>query len=213
MTTYLKTIAVAFAFACAAGVGVRAQAPAQPARVAAQSRPSPVLIPLKVLVVVSRYQGEKKISSLPYTLSVNADDGPYTDVTGAINSNPGGMVQLRMGAEVPVPAMAMPVVEGKPLPTAGPVQYRKIGTDIDSSARILGDGRFSVYLSIEDTSVYADGQTAPGLARLNDIPTFRTFRSSTKLVLKDGESTQFTAATDKVSGETTRIDVTLTVMK
>ena len=32
-------------------------------------------------------------------------------------------------------------------------------------------------------------------------------------MLKDGQSTQFSAATDKVSGEVVTIDVTLTVVK
>jgi hypothetical protein len=33
------------------------------------------------------------------------------------------------------------------------------------------------------------------------------------MVLKDGQSAQFTAATDKVSGEVTRVEVTLNVVK
>ena len=33
------------------------------------------------------------------------------------------------------------------------------------------------------------------------------------MVLKDGETGQFTTATDKVSGETVKVDVTLTVVK
>ncbi len=32
--------------------------------------------PLRVQTVISRYQGEKKVSSLPYTLMVSADDRP-----------------------------------------------------------------------------------------------------------------------------------------
>jgi hypothetical protein len=33
------------------------------------------------------------------------------------------------------------------------------------------------------------------------------------MILKDGQSAQFTSATDKVSGEVTRVDVTLFVVK
>jgi hypothetical protein len=33
------------------------------------------------------------------------------------------------------------------------------------------------------------------------------------MVLKNGEPGQFTTATDKVTGETVKVDVTLTVMK
>jgi hypothetical protein len=48
---------------------------------------------------------------------------------------------------------------------------------------------------------------------LNDVPTFRSFRSSNVVVLKDGQSTEFAAATDKISGEVVKVDVTLTVVK
>jgi hypothetical protein len=33
------------------------------------------------------------------------------------------------------------------------------------------------------------------------------------MVLRDGQSTQFTAATDKISGEVTRAEMSLTVVK
>src|SRR5688500_17907390 len=48
------------------------------------------LVPLDIQIVVSRYQGEKKVSSLPFSLAVNANDPAVS--------------QLRMGANVPVPA-------------------------------------------------------------------------------------------------------------
>ena len=46
-------------------------------------------VPLKVQLVVSRYSGEKKIGSVPYILSVVANDNDKTS--------------LRMGVDVPVP--------------------------------------------------------------------------------------------------------------
>ena len=46
-------------------------------------------IPLQVQVVISKYQGEKKIASAPYVLSVNANDN--------------SLARLRVGAEVPLP--------------------------------------------------------------------------------------------------------------
>src|SRR5207247_8187997 len=95
----------------------------------------------------------------------------------------------------------------------GPVTYQSIGTNIDCTARSTDDGRFRVDISIEDTSVYADGQTAQGTPKLHDIPSFRTFQSSNTVILKDGQSTQFTASADKISGEVTKIDVTQTGVK
>jgi hypothetical protein len=41
----------------------------------------------------------------------------------------------------------------------------------------------------------------------------RTFQVSNSVVLRDGQTRQFTAATDRVSGEIVRIDVTLRVVK
>ena len=111
MTRHLQTIALVFAFALASSVIVRSQE--KPAPAAPKLAAAPVT-PLKVSVVVSRFQGEKKLSSLPYTLSVNA----------------GSRATLRMGAKVPV-MMMMTANMPKDLPQGGPVQYQDVGTSID----------------------------------------------------------------------------------
>ena len=54
-------------------------------------RKTPAPIPLKVTVVLSRFQGEKRISSMPYILGVMASGW-----------GPGPKTTLRMGVEVPV---------------------------------------------------------------------------------------------------------------
>ena len=48
---------------------------------------------------------------------------------------------------------------------------------------------------------------------VGNIPVFRSYQSTNTLVLKDGQSREFTAATDRVSGEVIRIAVTLRVVK
>jgi hypothetical protein len=197
------------------------------ARVLAQDPPPPPsqppqpgakapLIPLQVRVVVSRYQGEKKVASLPYEVSVSANVG-------------GQAAQLRMGADVPVPNTTfLPGPPQPPTPTPTPTEkpappkppappftsfnYKAIGTNIDCSAFTTEDGRFRVHLSIEDSSVYTEVQDA-SLPIAGKVPVFRSFRSSNTLVLRDGQSRQFTAATDRISGEVVRVDVTLTVLK
>src|SRR5262245_45351867 len=70
---------------------VVAQAPSQPSRPGVQT---------KVDVVVSRYQGDKKTSSLPFTLWVNIP-GPKT-VGNSATPAPWGNASLRMGVDVPV---------------------------------------------------------------------------------------------------------------
>ena len=195
MTKLVQTLALVVAFAVASTTVGRAQE--KPAGAPAPSG----VTPLKIQVVIARYQGEKKISSLPYTLSIASSHVPTR-------------ANLRMGSKIPVMMMAAPSVDGKPLkdiPTGGPVQYQDVGTNIDCFATSLGDGGHKLEITVEDTSVYPDDQPIAGGARGN--PSFRSFRATDSMVLKDGATAQFTAATDKVSGEAVRVEVTLTVVK
>ena len=194
MTKHLQTIALVFAFALASSVIVRSQekpAPAAP-------KPAPAAVtPLKVQVVVSRFQGEKKLSSLPYTLSVNA----------------GSRATLRMGAKVPV-MMMMTANMPKDLPQGGPVQYQDVGTSIDCNvSAVQDDGRFRVEITIEDSSVYGEGPNPTDNKPPPGNPSFRSFKASDSMVLRDGQTAQFTTATDKVSGEIVKVDVTLNIVK
>jgi hypothetical protein len=172
----------------AGSAALRAQAPP-----AAQGNPDAAL---QVQVVVSRYQGDKKVSSLPYMLSVNPDNRKTS---------------LRMGAEVPiVSTMIGPPARGEK--AAAPVpsySYRSIGTNIDCTASTAPGNQYRLSLDVEDSSVYPDDQPRA----LRGIPMFRSFKLSNTLLLRDGQSTQLTSAADKVTGEILKVDVTLAVMK
>lgn len=145
------------------------------------------IIPLKVTVVLARYQGDKKTSSLPFTLSVNTNDRRN--------------MSLRMGAKIPISS-------------GGGYTYQDVGTNIDCMASTLDDGRYRLDLTIDDSSVYGDEPGPQGeMKRMGDRLAFRSFKSTNTLILKDGQSTQYTTATDKVSGEVTKIDVTLNAIK
>lgn len=161
-------------------------------------RPRKTPTPLRLQVVYSRFQGEKKISSIPYVLAVNADDRA---------------TQLRLGIEVPIQVGTM---------GGGPVQfnYRSVGTNLDCGAEALDEGRFKISCSFEQSSVYSaererntSGSALGGEVPLANTPLFRTFKSSTNLILRDGQTGQYTSATDPVSGEVLKIDVTLNVVK
>ena len=185
MTRHLQAIGVTLAFALASTVLAQTQ----------EKEKAPTAVtPLKVQVVIARYQGEKKISSMPYLLTMNV----------------GQRSNLRMGTQVPVSVTTIDskTTDGKPSPP-GAIQYRDVGTNIDCSAQALDDGRFQMGISVDDSSVYGDDQA--GAPKGN--PSFRSFRTVNSMVLKNGETFQFTAATDKVTGETVRIEVTLTVLK
>jgi hypothetical protein len=105
-------------------------------------------------------------------------------------------------------AVATPVVDGKQI-AAGPV-YQDVGTNIDCFASKTHDGRFRVTVTIEDTSVYPEDQS---VSTVKGHPSFRTLVLTNAAILRDGQSAQFTSATDKISGETVKIDVMLNVVK
>lgn len=195
MTKHLQTIALVFAFALASSVIVRTQE--KPAAPAAKPATTAAVTPMKVQVLVSRFQGEKKLSSLPYTLSVNA----------------GSHASLRMGAKVPV-MMIMTANVPKDVPQGGPIQYQDVGTSIDCIvSTIQDDGRFRLEITIDDSSVYGEGPSTTESKPAPGNPSFRSFRANDSMALRDGQTAQFTTATDKVSGEIVKVDVTLTVVK
>jgi hypothetical protein len=155
------------------------------------------LIPLEVEVVISRYQGDKKISSLPYFLAVNAGERAQS-------------TKLRMGANVPVPSTAFTPVSGdsKVNPLVS-YNYQSVGTNIDCSARPLDNGRFVVDVRVEERSVVQPSDSATSIG----APVIRSFEAQNNLVLRDGQTRQFTAASDRVTGEVVKVDVTLKIVK
>jgi hypothetical protein len=179
--THLQKLCAALVIV-AASVGI-VSAQDKSASVPAKAAPAAAAptVPLRVQIVISRYDGDKKVSSLPYVLSVNA----------------GQVASLRMGTKVGVDS-------GGAAPT-----YQDVGTNIDCRTAASEDGRFKVDLTVDDSSVEEphNGGT-PGA-----LPAFRSFRAQNSLVLKDGQSAQFTTAVDKVSGVVTKVDVLLTVVK
>jgi hypothetical protein len=167
------------------------------------------VVPLQIDVVISRYGGEKgdkKISSVPYTLAVNA-------MVAAPPIRP--LTRLRMGGRVPVPTqfgVAPQPKDGQPAPAPmTSMQYIDVGTNIDCRAGILRDGRFDVSVTIEESTI-ADANEVAGAVR-GGPPVVRSLQASNNLILRDGQTRQFTAATDRVTGEVVKIDVTLKVVK
>jgi Flp pilus assembly secretin CpaC len=193
----LVTLAAALALAALAGPA-RAQATPKPAAAKqpeapkadkpAERRPGATL---RVQLVISRFDGEKKVASLPYTLTVMAG---------------GHSARMRLGVDTPIPITQIASADGGK-PTAS-YQYRNVGTNLDCSARDLGDGRYQLQVSVENSStVGGTDQTREGM------PLFRRFDTSLDPVLRDGQSMQVIASTDPVSGEVMKIDVTLSVVK
>lgn len=158
----------------------------------AAEKPKKPGVPLKVQVVYSRYQGEKKVSSMPYTLLVTADEKPTF---------------MRFGLQLPIQTMANNV------PT---VVFRDASTNLDCSAETLEDGRFKLALQVEQLSLFSsevERKSMAGSSALANVPLLHMFRSSNVLYLRDGQTAQWAAATDPTNGETLKIDVTLSVIR
>ena len=166
----------------------------QPA--SAQSKPGPVS--LKLSLVFSRYQGEKKISSVPHTLWVTTGDNTRTS--------------LRLGTQVPVTTTVISK-EGEKTQS---YNYRDVGTNIDCSAASLLDGSFRLGITITDSSVYYPDQSEPtprSMTASTGAPAFRNFNSTFTMVLKDGQTGQSTSVTDPISGQVIKLDMTVNVQK
>jgi hypothetical protein len=158
-------------------------------------------VPLKVRIVLSKYQGEKRISSLPYELTVRTEFGP---------SN------IRMITQVPVRQFGSANPANDPVQAArqGPFQYRDVGTSIDASARNLDAGRFAVDVTIQDTSIFKDDERrGAGTAQADEQPVLRSYRSQNNLIMKDGQSAELTVASDKVTGEVIKAEVSISVLR
>lgn len=145
---------------------------------------TPAVIPLRVQVVFSEYDGEKKVANLPYTFTVNADER---------RAKPGS--QIRTGARIPV--------------TTGKDQftYLDVGTNVDCSATLQDDGRYKLQMALERSSVSPDAPSA------GSNPVLRTFRVDLNPVLKDGQSVESIVSADPMNGHVYHVSVTLNVIK
>jgi hypothetical protein len=155
-------------------------------------RPS---VPIKVQIVFSEFDGDKKISSMPYSFMVIADErmgGNYS-------------TSLRTGVRVPVE------VGSKDQQTI----YMDIGSNIDCGIRSEEDGRFRLMLTVDRSALYPN-KSAEGermVANPNGQPVIRQFRTSENLVLKDGQTSENIMSTDPLNGHTLRVSVTINVLK
>ena len=155
------------------------------------------ITPLRVQVVFTEFDGDKKIGSLPYTFLVNADDR-------------GSQAAVRMTFHVPVATSS----------DAGAkhVGQYPLTTNLDGRAEKTDDGRFLLRLTLEKSSIYLAGanQKPASLGgsevSAND-PVQQEFRTNVNLLVRDGQTIQSTVATDPVSGHVLKIDVTVNVIK
>jgi hypothetical protein len=153
------------------------------------------ITPVRVQVVISEYDGDKKVSSLPYTLLLNAEPR-------------GGTSSIRMGVRVPIATG-----------NAGMnVNYESLGTDIDGWASPQEDGRFALHLNVQRSSAYRSptaqkSAEVGGSEVIGTQPVIQQFKTQLQLLMRDGQTIQSTLATDPVSGRVSKVDVTLNILK
>ena len=154
-----------------------------------------VSAPIKVQIVFTEYDGDKKISSMPYTFTVVSDEkfgGNWS-------------TRVRTGIRVPIET------DGKEQKTT----YLDIGTNIDCGIKAEDDGRFHVYLTFDRSTMYPNKSNEGErlVADPGGQPLIRQFRSDETLIMKDGQTLENLMATDPLKGHTLRVSVNINVQK
>jgi len=157
--------------------------------------------PVKLQIVFTEFEGDKKVKSLPYTLYINALNA--TELKA-------GWVKLRIGSRVPV-------YVGN-----NQIQYLDVGTNLDARSAYPGDGRLLLQLNLERSWVEGDvsvpvtktegAQSEISSGRFRE-PIIRNFRSELDLKLREGQSVESTMATDPISGKVLKVEVSFIILK
>ena len=160
--------------------------------------------PVKVQIVFTEFEGEKKLKSLPYVLYINAPDAPEWKSSS--------FVKLRVGSRVPVYTGG----------NTGSMTYLDVGTNIDGRAAYSGNGRLLLQTKIERSWVEggvsvpvarSDGSASETSSGHFQEPIVRQFVSEFDLKLREGQSVESTMATDPLSGKVLKVDVSFTIVK
>jgi hypothetical protein len=159
--------------------------------------------PVKVQIVFTEFEGDKKVKSLPYTLYINAPDAPELKP---------GWVKLRVGSRVPIYTGG----------TKENMTYLDVGTNIDARSAYAGEGRLLLYLRIERSWVEGgvsvpvtkpDGSASETSSGHFQEPIVRQLVSEFDLKLREGQSVESTTATDPISGKVLKVDVSFAIVK
>jgi len=165
-------------------VAATAQDTAKSSSAAKPDDHTPAVTPLRVQVVFTEFDGDKKIASLPYSFTVNADER---------KARPGS--QIRNGVRIPIST-------GKDQLT-----YIDIGTSIDCSATLQEDGRYKLMMTVERSSAAVSNSPE------TSTPMVRQFKAEMNPVLRDGQTVESIVSTDPLNGHVYHVGVTLNLAK
>jgi hypothetical protein len=157
---------------------------------------------LKVQVVFTEYEGDKKLKSLPYTFLVTTH-----------TRDASGESKVRIGTRVPV------YIGG-----GQNITYLDVGTNIDCRAMTVSTNEYQIFLSLErswvdgDVSIPLQGVAASLVGGESHTPQFhqpiiRQYRADLSPILRDGQSFETNLATDPLSGRTMKVEVSVATIK
>jgi hypothetical protein len=161
-------------------------------------------VSLKVQVVFTEFEGDKKLKSLPYTFLVTTR-----------TRDASGDARVRVGTRVPVYTGGT---------QGGQITYMDVGTNIDCRASAVSANEYQIFLNLErswvdgDVSVPIQGVAATQTGGEAHTPQFhepiiRQYRADLSPILRDGQSFETSLATDPLSGRTMRVEVSVSTMK
>jgi len=150
-------------------------------------------IPVKVMIVFTEFDGEKKISSMPYSFVSYVSEKDY----------PG--TSIRNGVRIPIE------IESKDQKTT----YLDVGSNIDCRVVVDDEGRFRLNLIFERTALYPN-RSSEGerlVSEPNGLPLIRAFRANQNFLLKDGQTVEGVLSTDPLNGHNLHISITINTQK
>jgi hypothetical protein len=152
--------------------------------------PSPVSV--KLQVVLSEYDGQKKISTLPYTIPAVLID-KFSSTSTSSKNGESSVTYIDIGTNID--CRTSRVADGR--------FYVDLKID-----------RSSLYVAFRDKEgnvqgkEWVSGERPPG-----DQPMIQQFRGDIGLLLHDGQGSETTVATDPLTGRVLRVEAVLNVLK
>jgi hypothetical protein len=157
--------------------------------------------PIKVQIVFTEFEGDKKTKSLPYVMYMNAPDASELRA---------GWVKFRIGSR-------LPVYVGK-----NEMQYMDVGTNVDARSAYTGDGHVLLQMTLERS--WVEGEVSVPMTKSDGSPSdpsgghfqepiVRGFKSELDLKLREGQPVEGNMATDPISGKVLKVEISFTVVK
>jgi hypothetical protein len=157
--------------------------------------------PIKVQIVFTEFEGDKKIKSLPYVMYMNAPDSSELRA---------GWVKFRIGSR-------LPIYVGK-----NEMQYMDVGTNVDARSAYTGDGHVLLQMTLERS--WVEGEVSVPMTKSDSSPSdpsgghfqepiVRGFKSELDLKLREGQPVESNMATDPISGRVLKVEISFAVVK